>query len=79
MDKPTLLALAICGALQSFSSFAQQTDTATSDIEKIEVTGTRSAFGATKSAVPIVELARSVSIETAADLEDKGAFNLLRQ
>ncbi|QCZ94778.1 TonB-dependent siderophore receptor [Salinimonas iocasae] len=76
MDKPTLLALAICGALQSFSSFAQQTDTATSDIEKIEVTGTRSAFGATKSAVPIVELARSVSIETAADLEDKGAFNL---
>ncbi|MBD3586808.1 TonB-dependent siderophore receptor [Salinimonas sp. HHU 13199] len=76
MDKPTLLALSICGALQSFSSFAQQNDTSTSDVEKIEVTGTRSAFGATKSAVPIVELARSVSIETAADLEDKGAFNL---
>ncbi len=76
MDKPTLLALSICGALQSFTVNAQQTDESTTDVEKIEVTGTRSAFGATKSAVPIVELARSVSIETAADLEDKGAFNL---
>lgn len=62
MDKPTLLALSICGALQSFTVNAQQTDESTTDVEKIEVTGTRSAFGATKSAVPIVELARSVSI-----------------
>ncbi|WP_018982540.1 TonB-dependent siderophore receptor [Salinimonas chungwhensis] len=76
MNKPTLLALSVCGALHAFSSVAQQNEPDASDVEKIEVTGVRSAFGATKSNVPIVELARSVSIETAADLEDKGAFNL---
>ena len=66
-------------ALLSFNTSAQSSlAPATSDeeLEKIEVTGTRSAFGATKTNVPIVELARSVSIETLSDLKDKGAFNL---
>ena len=45
-------------------------------VEKIEVLGTRSPFGATKSNTPIVELARTISIETALDLKQKGVLNL---
>lgn len=39
---------------------------------EIIVTGQHNRFGATKSDTPILETARSVSIETAADFRDKG-------
>ena len=42
-------------------------------VEKIEVVGMRSPFGATKTNTPIVELARTISIETALDLKQKGS------
>ena len=45
-------------------------------VEKIEVVGMRSPFGATKTNTPIVELARTISIETALDLKQKGVLNL---
>lgn len=45
-------------------------------VEKIEVVGMRSPFGATKTNTPIVELARTISIETAFDLKQKGVLNL---
>ena len=44
-------------------------------VEKVEVVGKRSPFGATKTNTPIVELARTISIETASDLKQKGALN----
>ncbi|WP_370245124.1 TonB-dependent siderophore receptor [Alteromonas abrolhosensis] len=47
-----------------------------SAVEKIEVVGMRSPFGATKTNTPIVELARTISIETALDLKQKGVLNL---
>ncbi|WP_084396565.1 TonB-dependent siderophore receptor [Henriciella aquimarina] len=43
--------------------------------ETVIVTGT-TAFGATKSQTPIVETARSLSVETDEMFEDKGALNL---
>ncbi len=45
-------------------------------LEEVLVTGTLTRFGATKSDTPIMDLARSVSIETQQDLLDKGALNL---
>jgi iron complex outermembrane receptor protein len=46
------------------------------EMETITVTGTLSSFGATKSNVPIVETARSISVETSQQFSDKGALNL---
>jgi iron complex outermembrane receptor protein len=46
------------------------------EIESMTVTGQLSRFGATKSNVPIVETARSISIETAEQFKEKGALNL---
>ena len=46
------------------------------DIETITVTGSLSSFGATKSNVPIVETARSISVETSEQFIEKGALNL---
>ncbi|KXJ59685.1 MAG: TonB-dependent receptor [Alteromonas sp. Nap_26] len=80
MDK-TLIFLAIASALAT-PSYAQNvvSDNLENDnekaIEKVEVVGTRSPFGATKTNTPIVELARTISIETALDLKQKGALNL---
>lgn len=80
MDK-TLIFLAIASAF-SVPTFAQNgdSDNLVTDkekaIEKVEVVGTRSPFGATKTNTPIVELARTISIETALDLKQKGALNL---
>jgi iron complex outermembrane receptor protein len=45
-------------------------------LEEVLVTGQLTRFGATKSDTPIVDLARSISIETQQDLLDKGALNL---
>ncbi|MFB0610960.1 TonB-dependent siderophore receptor [Aurantiacibacter poecillastricola] len=47
-------------------------ETNTGADDAIIVTGALSDFGATKSDTPIVEVARSISIETAEDFEDKG-------
>ena len=46
------------------------------EMEEVLVSGSLTRFGATKSDTPIMELARSVSIETRQDLLDKGALNL---
>jgi len=46
------------------------------EIEEVVVTAAMTRYGATKSDVPIMEMARSVSIETQQDLLDKGALNL---
>ena len=46
------------------------------DASTIVVTGALTDFGATKSDAPIVETARSISIETARDFDEKGAQSL---
>ncbi|MEM8982157.1 MAG: TonB-dependent siderophore receptor [Pseudomonadota bacterium] len=53
---------------------AQQEDDET--IETIVVTGALSEFGASKSATPILETSRSISIETQVQFRDKGALTL---
>ena len=66
----------------SAPAFAQENEedpaaaTAGTDGEMIIVTGTLGGFGATKSDTPIVETARSISIETQADFQMKGAQSL---
>lgn len=54
----------------------EQTQDNEAAIEKVEIVGKRSPFGATKTQTPIVELARTISIETLTDLKQKGALNL---
>lgn len=68
--------LGACVLAPHYAHAQDEAASSAKEIEKIEVYGTRSTFGATKSAVPIVEMARSVSVETLEDLLDKGAFNL---
>ena len=46
------------------------------DENRIVITGTLTEFGATKSDTPIVETARSISIETQEDFQMKGAQSL---
>lgn len=75
----TALSIAISSSIalnvnaQSTTDANQEIDEA---IEKVAVVGTRSAFGATKTNTPIMELSRTISIETALDLKQKGALNL---
>lgn len=45
-------------------------------MEEVVVTGQLNRFGATKSALPILETARSISIETEEMFRDKGALTL---
>ena len=71
----TTLALAALAALAGERVHAQQ-PAGDPGLEEVVVTGTLSRFGATKSDTPIMDLARSVSIETQQDLLDKGALNL---
>ncbi len=47
-----------------------------SEVEVVEVVGSLSRFGATKSNTPIVETARSVSIESIDEFLQKGSLNL---
>lgn len=77
----TLLSFAIASVLVSNVNAQEITNNAENAaeakaVEKIEVRGVRSPFGATKTNTPIVELARTISIETALDLKQKGALNL---
>ncbi|MBB3032440.1 TonB-dependent siderophore receptor [Alteriqipengyuania lutimaris] len=81
--KPILAAttatLALIAASPAFAQ-AQPAETGDprdeSDERTIVVTGALTDFGATKSDTPIVETARSISIETEQDFEEKGAQSL---
>lgn len=76
-----VLAVAVTAAVTS-SVFAQDdgaggtTTDADRRIEEVFVYGDVSRFGATKSNTPIVDMARSLSIETAEAFTEKGALNL---
>ncbi|MEM0930315.1 MAG: TonB-dependent siderophore receptor [Pseudomonadota bacterium] len=63
-------------AAMASPTLAQDTDAAQQDEDVIVVTGELSSFGALKSATPIVETARSISIETEEMFRDKGALTL---
>jgi iron complex outermembrane receptor protein len=67
-------ALALGAALFTVSAHAQTTSEVEEDV--IVVTGTAGTFGATKSDTPIVETARTISVETSDMFIDKGALNL---
>ncbi len=76
------LAAGISAAAFLLASAAQaQTDPAGADdsrdhLDEIVVTGSLSRYSATKSDTPVAETPRSISLETKADLIDKGALNL---
>jgi len=72
--RTSLLTACACIAFAA-PAFAQTA--ADSDVEDvIVVTGALSAFGATKSSAPILETARSVSIETSDEFIARGALTL---
>jgi iron complex outermembrane receptor protein len=54
------------------SAYAQEAPSDLEQGDEIVVTGQLQTFGATKSDTPILETARSISVETAADFRDKG-------
>ncbi|WP_298440364.1 TonB-dependent siderophore receptor [uncultured Ferrimonas sp.] len=60
----------------ALSAPAYAAETAAEDIERIEVVGQLSFYSATKSATPIMETARSISVETDTQLIEKGALRL---
>lgn len=72
----------VCTALLALSTTVvaqEQTQTTPNDdtsVERIEVYGNLSHYSATKSDTPIMDTARSVSIESAAQIIEKGALNL---
>ena len=75
----TTATLALTLAAPAFAQDAQadtDNETAQADASAIVVTGTLSEFGAIKSDTPIVEVARSISIETQQDFVIKGAQSL---
>ena len=75
----TTATLALTLAAPAFAQDAQAdtaNETAQADASAIVVTGTLSEFGAIKSDTPIVEVARSISIETQQDFVIKGAQSL---
>lgn len=81
MTTKTLTLNALTLAISASFSMIVIAEEATKDpletsVEKVEIVGKRSPFGATKTNTPIVELARTISIETALDLKQKGALNL---
>ncbi|WP_439510184.1 TonB-dependent siderophore receptor [Marinimicrobium koreense] len=71
--RPSLLAVAVGSLLASGYTHAQS---ATPEIQEIQVTGQLSRYSALKSDTPIMETARSVSIEGLQDIIDKGAITL---
>ncbi|MEL7298214.1 MAG: TonB-dependent receptor, partial [Pseudomonadota bacterium] len=68
------LLLAIAGVLTPMLSSANEDDSAS--IEEIVVTGELSRFGATRSATPIVETARSVSVIDESEFRTRGALTV---
>ncbi|MFW6413438.1 MAG: TonB-dependent receptor plug domain-containing protein, partial [Oceanicaulis sp.] len=71
-----LLASASVGVLAAGAAFAQQPAEPDTVQDVISVTGSPTTFGAMKSDTPIVETARSVSIETEDMFVAKGALTL---
>ncbi|WP_024460551.1 TonB-dependent siderophore receptor [Marinimicrobium sp. LS-A18] len=71
--RPSLLAVAVGSLLAPGYTHAQS---ATPEIQEIQVTGQLSRYSALKSDTPIMETARSVSIEGLQDIIDKGAITL---
>ena len=69
-----LLSMAVFMSMNT--AVAQESADSNEDIEHIEVTGSMSRFGATKSNTPIVETSRSLSIETLDAFLQKGALSL---
>lgn len=67
-----LLAAALTATSLSTSTLAQESP----ELETVVVTGKLSNFGATKSAIPILETARSVSIVSAEEFLERGALTL---
>ena len=72
----TTAPLAVLTAAPAFAQEAQTGDSDERDERTIVVTGALTDFGATKSDTPIVETARSISIETERDFEVKGSQSL---
>lgn len=74
------LVLAVLSCMFSVQQVAAQTSAneiaEDDDVEKITVYGSVNRFGATKSNTPIVETARSISIETSDAFNLKGALSL---
>ena len=77
MNKSTIavpLAALLSTVIAAQSSVAD--DNTSSEIEEVIVIGELSRYGATKSATPILETARSISIEREEVFRDKGALTL---
>ncbi|MFK4004077.1 TonB-dependent siderophore receptor [Qipengyuania sp. NPDC077563] len=73
----TTAQIALLSAAPAYAQSAQTGDREDQREETtIIVTGALSDFGATKSDTPIMETARSISIETARDFQEKGAQSL---
>lgn len=70
----SIVAMSVLISLNSVS--ARESSDAEDSIEVIEVSGSVSRFGATKSNTPIVETSRSLSIESLDAFLQKGALNL---
>ncbi|GAA6151055.1 TonB-dependent siderophore receptor [Pseudoteredinibacter isoporae] len=69
-----VLFLSVLTAAVAQASLAEEANS--DEIETVEVVGTLRDFSALKHSTPILELARSVSIETADQFIEKGALNL---
>ena len=72
----TIAMIAAAPVLAQDGSAETGDPTGEADDRTIVITGTLTDFGATKSDTPIVETARSISIETEQDFEEKGAQSL---
>ena len=76
------LLIVLAASLCTTAAFAQTPDTATGrtvddePIEEIVVTGRLSRFGATRSATPILETARSVSVIDESEFRTRGALTI---
>ncbi|WP_051235624.1 TonB-dependent siderophore receptor [Marinimicrobium agarilyticum] len=71
---PSLLAFAISALSAAPGAFAQESSAPA--IEELHITGQLSRYSALKSDTPIMETARSVSIESELDIIEKGALAL---
>lgn len=71
----TVSAIALAAGLASAQGSAEELDNERR-LSTVEVTGALSEFGASKSVTPILETARSISIETEDQFRDKGALTL---
>lgn len=75
--QPAALAVAISSLFGSAASYGQdEVENQAETIQEVHVTGEMSRYSALKSDTPIMETARSVSIEDRQDIETKGAINL---